>query len=79
MRGEVLEAAVDGRLRIRGDEVGADLRRILGMAEERDSAPDASECGSPEEVATAAKFLALEAPPSMTGGVIDVNGASYVR
>nr|WP_295670837.1 SDR family oxidoreductase [Sphingomonas sp.] len=34
---------------------------------------------SPGEVATAAKFLALEAPPSMTGGVIDVNGASYVR
>ncbi|MEG3123443.1 SDR family NAD(P)-dependent oxidoreductase [Sphingomonas sp. GB1N7] len=33
----------------------------------------------PEEVAAAAKFLALEAPPSMTGGVIDVNGASYVR
>ncbi|KQS04093.1 3-oxoacyl-ACP reductase [Sphingomonas sp. Leaf357] len=33
----------------------------------------------PDEVATAAKFLALEAPPSMTGGVIDVNGASYVR
>ncbi|MEG3087370.1 SDR family NAD(P)-dependent oxidoreductase [Sphingomonas sp. PB4P5] len=33
----------------------------------------------PEEVASAVKFLALEAPPSMTGGVIDVNGASYVR
>jgi NAD(P)-dependent dehydrogenase (short-subunit alcohol dehydrogenase family) len=33
----------------------------------------------PDEVATAARFLALEAPPSMTGGVIDVNGASYVR
>ena len=33
----------------------------------------------PEEVAAAARFLALEAPPSMTGGVIDVNGASYVR
>ena len=33
----------------------------------------------PEEVAIAARFLALEAPPSMTGGVIDVNGASYVR
>ncbi len=33
----------------------------------------------PEEVATAARFLALEAPPSMTGSVIDVNGASYVR
>jgi 3-oxoacyl-[acyl-carrier protein] reductase len=34
---------------------------------------------APEEVATAARFLALEAPASMTGGVIDVNGASYVR
>ena len=33
----------------------------------------------PEEVATAARFLALDAPPSMTGAVIDVNGASYVR
>jgi NAD(P)-dependent dehydrogenase (short-subunit alcohol dehydrogenase family) len=33
----------------------------------------------PEEVAAAAKFLALEAPPSMTGAVLDVNGASYVR
>lgn len=34
---------------------------------------------TPEEVAVAARFLALEAPPSMTGAVIDVNGASYVR
>lgn len=33
----------------------------------------------PEEIATAARFLALEAPPSMTGAVIDINGASYVR
>jgi 3-oxoacyl-[acyl-carrier protein] reductase len=33
----------------------------------------------PEEVAAAARFLALEAPASMTGAVIDVNGASYVR
>ena len=33
----------------------------------------------PEEVATAVRFLALEAPASMTGAVIDVNGASYVR
>ena len=33
----------------------------------------------PEEVAAAAKFLALEAPASMTGAVIDINGASYVR
>jgi len=34
---------------------------------------------APEEVAEAARFLALDAPPSMTGAVIDVNGASYVR
>lgn len=33
----------------------------------------------PEEVAAIARFLALEAPPSMTGAVLDVNGASYVR
>ncbi|ATY33653.1 SDR family NAD(P)-dependent oxidoreductase [Sphingomonas psychrotolerans] len=34
---------------------------------------------APEEVATLARFCALEAPPSMTGAVLDVNGASYVR
>ena len=33
----------------------------------------------PDEVATIARFLALDAPPSMTGAVLDVNGASYVR
>ncbi|SDD75661.1 NAD(P)-dependent dehydrogenase, short-chain alcohol dehydrogenase family [Sphingomonas sp. YR710] len=33
----------------------------------------------PEEIAEAARFLALSAPPSMTGSVIDINGASYVR
>ena len=33
----------------------------------------------PEEVAAIAKFCALDAPPSMTGTVLDVNGASYVR
>ncbi|RAK68485.1 SDR family NAD(P)-dependent oxidoreductase [Phenylobacterium kunshanense] len=33
----------------------------------------------PEEVASAAAYLALEAPPSMTGAVIDINGASFVR
>jgi len=33
----------------------------------------------PEEVARIARFLALEAPASMTGAVLDVNGASYVR
>ena len=33
----------------------------------------------PAEVATAVRFLALEAPASMTGTAIDINGASYVR
>ena len=33
----------------------------------------------PEEVASAAAYLALEAPGSMTGAVIDINGASFVR
>ena len=33
----------------------------------------------PEEVAAIAKFCALDAPPSMTGAVLHVNGASYVR
>lgn len=33
----------------------------------------------PEEVAAIAKFCALDAPLSMTGAVLDVNGASYVR
>lgn len=33
----------------------------------------------PAEVASAAAYLALEAPPSMTGAVIDINGASFVR
>jgi NAD(P)-dependent dehydrogenase (short-subunit alcohol dehydrogenase family) len=33
----------------------------------------------PDEIAETVKFLALDAPPSMTGAVLDVNGASYVR
>lgn len=33
----------------------------------------------PDEVATIVRFCALEAPASMTGAVLDVNGASYVR
>lgn len=33
----------------------------------------------PEEVAEMARWCALNAPPSMTGAVLDVNGASYVR
>lgn len=33
----------------------------------------------PEEIASMATYLALEAPASMTGAVLDANGASYVR
>ena len=33
----------------------------------------------PEEVAAMAAFCLFDAPPSMTGAVLDVNGASYVR
>ncbi len=33
----------------------------------------------PEEVAQAAVFCALDAPPAMTGAILDVNGASYLR
>lgn len=34
---------------------------------------------TPEEIAVIATFCALDAPPSMTGAVLDANGASYVR
>jgi 3-oxoacyl-[acyl-carrier protein] reductase len=34
---------------------------------------------TPEEIATMAAFCALDAPESMTGAVLDANGASYVR
>ena len=33
----------------------------------------------PDEVAETVRWLALDAPASMTGAVLDVNGASYVR
>jgi NAD(P)-dependent dehydrogenase (short-subunit alcohol dehydrogenase family) len=33
----------------------------------------------PQEVASVAAYLALDAPASMTGAVLDVNGASFVR
>ena len=32
-----------------------------------------------DEVAEVIRWLAVDAPPSSTGSVIDVNGASYVR
>ena len=34
---------------------------------------------STDEVAEVIRWLAIDAPASVTGSVIDVNGASYVR
>ena len=34
---------------------------------------------TPEEVAATVTWLALEAPATMTGCIIDLNGASYLR
>jgi 3-oxoacyl-[acyl-carrier protein] reductase len=34
---------------------------------------------TPEEVAETVRWCALDAPPSLTGAALDVNGASYVR
>jgi NAD(P)-dependent dehydrogenase (short-subunit alcohol dehydrogenase family) len=34
---------------------------------------------TPEEIAAAATFCAFDAPAAMTGGVIDLNGASYLH
>jgi len=34
---------------------------------------------TPQEVAGVVSFCALDAPPSMTGAILDVNGASYLR
>jgi NAD(P)-dependent dehydrogenase (short-subunit alcohol dehydrogenase family) len=34
---------------------------------------------SPEEVAEVATYCVLDAPASLTGAILDVNGASYLR
>jgi NAD(P)-dependent dehydrogenase (short-subunit alcohol dehydrogenase family) len=34
---------------------------------------------TPEEIASITAYCALDAPASMTGSVIDANGASFVR
>ncbi|MFT5794874.1 MAG: 3-oxoacyl-[acyl-carrier protein] reductase, partial [Saprospiraceae bacterium] len=33
----------------------------------------------PEEVAETIRYLAIDAPTFMTGSIIDINGASYLR
>lgn len=61
---------------------------MTGMAEEYLASRDGEELladiplgrvAMPDEVAETVRFLAFDAPPSMTGAVLDVNGASYVR
>ena len=34
---------------------------------------------TPDEIAVVAAFCALDAPAAMTGAILDVNGASYLR
>jgi 3-oxoacyl-[acyl-carrier protein] reductase len=34
---------------------------------------------TPDEIARTAVFCAIDAPAAMTGSIIDVNGASYLR
>ena len=64
--GFVMTGAVDDYLASRGgDKLLADIP--LGRV------------ATPQEVAGASAFLALDAPASMTGAVLDVNGASCVR
>ncbi|WFL77248.1 SDR family NAD(P)-dependent oxidoreductase [Altererythrobacter arenosus] len=48
---------------------GADLLRDIPLGR----------VAEPEEIAAIITFCALDAPESMTGAVIDANGASYVR
>lgn len=48
---------------------GADLLRDIPLGR----------VAEPDEIASIIAFCALDAPPSMTGAVIDANGASYVR
>ena len=64
--GFVMTAMADDYLSSRGgDKLLADIP--LGRVAE------------PQEVASVAAYLALDAPASMTGAVLDVNGASFVR
>jgi NAD(P)-dependent dehydrogenase (short-subunit alcohol dehydrogenase family) len=64
--GFVDTAMAEGYLESRG---GPDLLRDIPLGR----------VAEPEEIAQIIKFCAIDAPESMTGAVIDANGASYVR
>ncbi|MBW8842942.1 MAG: SDR family oxidoreductase, partial [Sphingomonadales bacterium] len=57
---------------------GPDLQTLVSKQTRAADIP-LGRVADPEEVANAVAYLATSAPPSMTGAVIDVNGASYVR
>lgn len=62
--------------------VETEMARELLESEQGDGLRGQSPMGRvarPEEVANAICYLALEAPEFMTGCIIDVNGASYLR
>lgn len=62
--------------------VETEMARATLASAEGDSIRNQSSMGrvaQPEEIAKTIAFLALEAPEFMTGCIIDVNGASYLR
>ncbi len=62
--------------------VETDMAAVLLRGPEGDGIRSQSPLGrvaTPEEVAKTVVFLASEAPDFMTGAIVDVNGASYLR
>jgi NAD(P)-dependent dehydrogenase (short-subunit alcohol dehydrogenase family) len=62
--------------------VETEMARVALDSAEGDGIRNQSSMGrvaQPEEIAKTIGFLALEAPEFMTGCIIDVNGASYLR
>ena len=56
-------------------------RRVAEMVKESSVLADQplGRVATPEEVADVVTYCALEAPASLTGAILDVNGASYLR
>src|ERR1700683_3107198 len=55
--------------------------RVAGMVQDAAVLADQplGRVATPEEVAQVVAWCALDAPPSMTGAILDANGASYLR
>ena len=56
-------------------------QRVAGSVQDKAVLADQplGRVATPQEVAGVVSFCALDAPPSMTGAILDVNGASYLR